>query len=103
MERVPRLPPLPERYGISANNSGDTDENINVANITHRRRPELYTVDSVTDALPIDCVLVYSEHDEEQNHDNEQEHRETMTLSTRRNKFEHYLKETEGVVLKHEA
>ncbi|CAM4780489.1 unnamed protein product [Rotaria magnacalcarata] len=96
MERVPRLPPLPERYGISANNSGDTDENINVANITHRRRPELYTVDSVTDALPIDCVLVYSEHDEEQNHDNEQEHRETMTLSTRRNKFEHYLKETEG-------
>ncbi|CAF5007217.1 unnamed protein product [Rotaria magnacalcarata] len=82
--------------GISANNSGDTDENINVANITHRRRPELYTVDSVTDALPIDCVLVYSEHDEEQNHDNEQEHRETMTLSTRRNKFEHYLKETEG-------
>ncbi|CAF2141747.1 unnamed protein product, partial [Rotaria magnacalcarata] len=45
---------------ISAHNSGDIDENINVANMTHRRRPELHIVDFVTDALPIDCVLVYS-------------------------------------------
>ncbi|CAM4838343.1 unnamed protein product [Rotaria magnacalcarata] len=28
--------------------------------MTHRRRPELHIVDFVTDALPIDCVLVYS-------------------------------------------
>jgi len=74
-------------------------ENIDLANIRHRRQSILSSSDAKTDFLPIDCILVY-------NHNHKDDEIKTndksfMSRSERRRKFEDYLVKKQGLILQY--
>ena len=79
-------------YRVSPNSA---NENHSPVRQPHRRESILISSDTRTALLPIDCVLVYNLHD-----DNDENDR-VMSPSERRLKFEEYLSQKQGLILNH--
>lgn len=79
-------------YRVSSNSTNESPSPVRRA---HRRESILVSSDTRTALLPIDCVLVYNLHDDDD------ENGRVMSRSERRQKFEEYLTQKQGLILNH--
>ncbi|UJR10628.1 hypothetical protein I4U23_014825 [Adineta vaga] len=96
MPRVSRLPPLKEESDMPRDLPRNVSKEKEAAYKRRPRRYSLATSDPNLDELPIDCVLVYSRNDDE----NESNGKSHMTPSERRKNFEYYIEKKQGLILK---
>jgi hypothetical protein len=73
------------------------NENVDPTNGYGRRQSVLSSSDAKTDSQPIDCVLVYSIHENE--HKIKNNHPGMMGPSEQRKSFENYIQEKQGLIL----
>jgi hypothetical protein len=77
------------------------NENVDPTNGYGRRQSVLSSSDAKTDSQPIDCVLVYSTHENENDHKIKNNHGFRMGPSDQRKSFEDYIQEKQGLILQH--
>lgn len=80
--------------------------NIDTGNQIVRRRSTLSSSNPNSDTLPIDCILVYNLTDQNNKDDdvdsnNGQQRKKSKTPSQRRERFEDYLCQKQGLIIKH--